>query len=132
MLKLPSIPDMTKKLFSLLYIVPVFILIKEFASSYDLLVFIDFSSFLFVLVPTCLATIIGSRHSRRTSITCMFWCSTLSGVLGLLIGVVSSLSSSYNDPQAIMPGLAVSLLPLFYGMTISLLALPFYLIARSK
>ncbi|MGL6261486.1 MotA/TolQ/ExbB proton channel family protein [Vibrio sp. WXL210] len=124
---------MIKKLFPILYIVPVLIVIFLFASQNGLTAYVDLISLYFVLVPTYLAGLVGSRHSRRTSIAGIFWGSMLSGLLGFLMGLIVNLSASYDDPAAALSfGLSVSLLPLFYGLTIGLLTLPFYLVARAE
>ncbi|MGL6312811.1 MotA/TolQ/ExbB proton channel family protein [Vibrio sp. WXL103] len=124
---------MIKKLFPILYIVPVLIVIFLFASQNGLIAYVDLISLYFVLVPTYLAGLVGSRHSRRNSIAGIFWGSILSGLLGFLMGLIVNLSASFDDPAATLSlGLSVSLLPLFYGLTIGLLTLPFYLVARAE
>ncbi|MBF4259173.1 MotA/TolQ/ExbB proton channel family protein, partial [Vibrio anguillarum] len=103
----------------------------EIASLGDVLQFIDLSSFLIVAIPSLLAFVVGWFESKTTAIHCAFYSLIFSGILGGIIGLIRTFSDATGDSVILQAGMSVSLLPIFYGLSIALLILPFYLMSKS-
>ena len=91
----------------------------------DPLQFIDLTSLLIVVVPTLFSTGVGYQKSHATALSCALFTAIVSSIFGVVIGVIQTLGNA--DSEAIFVGLSVALLPLFYGLVIALLVLPFHL-----
>jgi len=116
---------MVKWLIKITFLVATILVVNDVASLGDPLQFIDLTSLLIVVVPTLFATGVGYQKSRATALSCALFTAIVSSVLGVVIGVIQTLGNA--DSEAIFVGLSVALLPLFYGLVIALLVLPFHL-----
>ncbi|MBU2895726.1 MotA/TolQ/ExbB proton channel family protein [Vibrio hepatarius] len=116
---------MVKWLINITFLVATILVVNDVASLGDPLQFIDLTSLLIVMVPTLFATGVGYQKSRATALSCALFTAIVSSILGVVIGVIQTLGSA--DSEAIFVGLSVALLPLFYGLVITLLVLPFHL-----
>lgn len=121
---------MVNKLIKIIYLAATFLIVNELTSLDDPLQFIDLSSLLIVAIPTLLAGGIGWLTSKSSALSCSFYTSIFSGVLGLIMGLVQTFSNSNGDATAIHVGISVALLPLFYGVSIGLFLLPFHIVGR--
>ncbi|OXX45765.1 MotA/TolQ/ExbB proton channel family protein [Vibrio sp. V11_P1A41T118] len=122
---------MISNFIKILYVVSTFLIINEIASLGDVLQFIDLSSFLIVAIPSLLACVVGWFESKTAAIHCAFYSLILSGILGGVIGLIRTFSDAMGDSVILQAGISVSLLPIFYGLSIALLILPFYLMSKS-
>jgi flagellar motor component MotA len=109
------------------FVLATIFVVNDVASLGDPIQFIDLTSFLIVLVPTLFAAAVGYLNSRAIAIRCAIYTAVASSLLGVVIGVIQTLGNAFGDTEAIFVGLSVALLPLFYGLTIALLLLPFHL-----
>ncbi|MFW7525326.1 MotA/TolQ/ExbB proton channel family protein [Vibrio ostreicida] len=109
------------------FVLATIFIVNDVASLGDAIQFIDLTSFLMVVVPTLFAAAMGYLNSRAIAIRCAIYTAVVSSLLGALIGVIQTFGNTFGDTEAIFVGLSVALLPLFYGLTISLLLIPFHL-----
>ncbi|GLT18368.1 hypothetical protein GCM10007938_21460 [Vibrio zhanjiangensis] len=117
---------MNKWLIHISFFVATILVVNYVASLGDPVQFIDLTSLLIVAVPTLFATGVGYQKSRTTALSCALFTAIVSSILGVVIGVIQTLGNAYSDSEAIFVGLSVALLPLFYGLAIALLVLPFH------
>ncbi|MCG7490191.1 MotA/TolQ/ExbB proton channel family protein [Vibrio sp. Of14-4] len=118
---------MIKWLIHVSFVVATILVVNDVASLGDPVQFIDLTSLLIVVVPTLFATGVGYQKSRTTALSCALFTAIVSSILGVVIGVIQTLGNAYSDSEAVFVGLSVALLPLFYGLIITLLVLPFHL-----
>ncbi|USD33963.1 MULTISPECIES: hypothetical protein [Vibrio] len=109
------------------FILATIFIVNDVALLGDPIQFIDLTSFMIVIIPTLFATAVGYLSSRVVAIRCAIYGSVVSSLLGVMIGVIRTFGNVFGDTEAIFVGLSVAFLPLFYGLIIVLLLLPFYL-----
>ncbi|TKF13146.1 MotA/TolQ/ExbB proton channel family protein [Vibrio genomosp. F6] len=117
---------MVQQLIKSIYLSVVFLIIGKFISLGEILQFVDVASFLFVVIPTLISFILGHNSSKKIALRNVLYVSTCSGLLGAIIGLIHTLSNFAVDAIGIQVGISVALIPLFYGVSITLLFIPFY------
>lgn len=94
-------------------------------------VYINFPSFIIVGVPTALAFFVGKTRSLKAALWSACHVAWISGLLGTLIGFIIMLLN-ITDPIRLAPSMAVSLITLFYGITLSLILCPLAIAAPEE
>ena len=98
----------------------------------DFLIFIDPVSLISVLLPTIAALFMHKNIAANQTLAVSLKVCWFSGGLTFLYGIILTFSYVGNDLQIILPGIAVSLLPLFYCFIISLLYAPYLYLANQE
>ncbi len=98
-------------------------------------VYLNWPSFIIVGVPTALAFFVGYTRSPKAALWSACHAAWISGLLGTLIGaiiILLSIATHFNNNTDWAASVAVSLITLFYGITLSLILCPLAIAASDE
>ncbi|EGU59962.1 hypothetical protein VINI7043_10180 [Vibrio nigripulchritudo ATCC 27043] len=114
---------MKHKVFAVLYVLVGLVLVHNMIPELEL--FVDLNPLIFVLSMSILGFLSGKFNEQSDGVRIASSTALSSGFIATLIGLVLTLGQPELDFQIFAIGLSVSVLPLFYGLLLFLLLIPF-------